>query len=121
MSDEFDEITPEEAAQPEPSSDGFHWVGAPDRPEAKEHSDGISDLFEVDTDAEMDDVDDLVEVDFDKDIIDANEDGTLDDLVDVKQEDIMGAPPQPRMRKPKFRAIRPLPPPPPTGMSGIGY
>ena len=56
------------------------WVGSP---EASKADDGISDLFEVDTDT---DTDDLVSVDMETDIID----GPLDDLTDVSEKDIMG-------------------------------
>jgi len=69
--------------QPEDKKGGWEWVGSPDRPEAQKASDGISDLFEVDSD---DDTSDLVSVDLEKDIIDGN----LDDLTEVSEEDILG-------------------------------
>jgi len=81
----------EESIVTEPDSGGTVWIGS--NQASEQSDDGISDLFEFDADAEMDDVDDLVDVDFDTDILDAGEDGTLNDLVDVKREDIMGSPP----------------------------
>jgi len=92
-------------------------------PEAQESSDGISDLFTVsDEDIGVGaDIDDLVEVDMDSDIIDAGEDGTLNDLVDVSEADIMGfgeydQPPPKRYRTANRRVSRQ---PPPTSMGGI--
>jgi len=82
-----DEQPPVEERKP-----GWQWVGSDQRPEAGEYSDGISDLFTVD-DEDLDageGVDDLVEVDMERDIIDADEDGSLDDLVDVTWDDVMG-------------------------------
>jgi len=84
----------EEALPQEPENKpGWEWVGSPSRPEAQEHSDGISDLFRVteeDVGASDEDLSDLTDVDIDRDIVDADEDGTLDDLVNVSDEDIMG-------------------------------
>lgn len=57
--------------------------------EEKNPDDDLSDLFEVDRD-ELTDTTDVVRVDMEKDILDADEDGTLDDLVTVTDEDIMG-------------------------------
>ena len=77
-------------APPEPvKAKSWNWIGSPSRPEAKK-GDGISDLFRTDFDEDMDDVNDLVTVDAARDVVDAGEDGTLDDLVDVFEEDIMG-------------------------------
>jgi len=81
----------EEDEQPRPS--GWSWIGSPDRPEAKESKDGISDLFKVtpkDVGADVEDLNDLTEVDIEEDVIDADEDGTLDSMTDVSTEDIMG-------------------------------
>jgi len=69
---------------------GWNWIGSPSRPEAKKHKDGISDLFEVGFDNDLEDVNDLVTVDIKRDVVDVGHDGTLDDLVDVFPEDIMG-------------------------------
>ena len=57
--------------------------------EEKNPDDDLSDLFEVDRD-ELTDTTDVVRVDMEKDILDADEDGTLDDLTTVTDEDIMG-------------------------------
>jgi len=82
---------PEPIPVPPPSSkQGWNWIGSPSRPEAKKHRDGISDLFQADFDGDSEDVNDLVTVDTKRDVLDAGEDGTLDDLVDVFPEDIMG-------------------------------
>ena len=85
---------PEPAPAPKPSGSKWDWIGSPSRPEAQEHSDGISDLFTVDDD-DLDageGVDDLVTVDIERDIMDADaETGDLSDLVDVTEEDIMGS------------------------------
>ena len=80
------------APKPVPTG-GWDWIGSPSRPEAKEHSDGISDLFTVtDEDVESSDeaLSDLTDVDIEKDILDSDDDGSLDDLVSVTEEDIMG-------------------------------
>jgi len=80
--------------QEQESKPGWDWIGSPSRPEAKENSDGISDLFRVteeDVGASDEDLSDLTDVDMEKDILDADEDGSLDDLVNVTQEDIMGS------------------------------
>jgi len=100
----------------------WNWIGSPDRPEAQEHSDGISDLLEVnegDFD-ETEGVDDLVDVDFERDILDANENGDIEDLVNVSMEDIMGSAPRPRQRRiVQRRTIRPrYQPPTSMGRSG---
>lgn len=118
---------PEPILAPEPvQSSKWEWIGSPSRPEAKEHSDGISDLFTV-TDEDVGagaDVDDLVTVDMEKDILDADEDGSLDDLVDVTEEDIMGSddygqpPSRNRKRLPRRGTIRRLPPTSLGGMRG---
>ena len=101
--------------QPAESKSGTVWVGSDAAPQKKD--DGISDLFDLDVEAEMEDVDDLVDVDFDKDILDANENGDLEDLVNVSQEDIMGRTP-PKRRKPARSSRRPTRSP--TSMGGIG-
>ena len=103
----------------------WSWIGSPDRPEAKEHSDGISDLFTVtDEDVESSDeaLSDLTDVDIEKDILDSDDDGSLDDLVSVTEEDIMGdemgqrpskpASQQRRRSLPKYRrtSLRYIPP-----------
>lgn len=63
------------------------WLGSPKYPGADKYSDGISDLFEFGNET---DTDDLISVDIDRDIVDAGNDGTLNDLVDVTEQDIMG-------------------------------
>lgn len=81
-------VSPDPAPESEPDTDRgrFQWVGDPRRSEAQE-GDGMSDLFTVDADP---DTNDRVTVDPDTDIIDADEDGSLDDLVVVTEEDVMG-------------------------------
>ena len=76
--EEINEPLPEDAIDQDET--GAVWVGSP---EAAKSDDGISDLFEVDSDS---DTDDLVSVDMETDIID----GPLDDLTDVSEKDIMG-------------------------------
>lgn len=129
IKDEFDQLEEElgedvgnveEEPVPPLSPEGKTvWVGAPDAPGQAE--DGISDLFNVDVDEELEDVDELVDVDFDRDILDAGEDGTLEDLVNVDREDIIGTPPAPRRKlvkpKPRYRIVRRYPPT--TGMGGL--
>ena len=84
----------EEAPPREQGGSKWDWIGSPSRPEAKEHDDGISDLFTVtseDVGASDEDLSDLTDVDLDHDVIDADPDtGDLSDLVDVTDEDIMG-------------------------------
>jgi len=90
------DIEEQELLAPEPAlapSSGWDWIGSPSRPESQEHDDGISDLFTVtdeDVGASDEDLSDLTDVDMEHDILDADEDGTLDDLVSVTEEDIMG-------------------------------
>ena len=106
----------------EPRKEGWGWIGSPDHPDAQKHDDGISDLFEInegDFD-ETDGVDDLVDVDFERDILDANENGDLEDLVNVTNEDIMGSAPRPR--QPRYRPVVRRPTrrfEPPTSMRGL--
>lgn len=119
---------PVPAPEPVPSSK-WSWIGSPDRPEAQEKSDGISDLFTVsaeDVGASDEDLSDLTDVDIDKDVLDADEDGSLDDLTEVTEADIMGdddygqRPAKPLSRQPKARR-RTIPRyQPPTSMSGLG-
>jgi hypothetical protein len=83
---------PELAPEPVAHS-GWDWIGSPSRPEAQEESDGISDLFRVtdeDVGASDEDLSDLTDVDIERDIVDADDDGSLDDLVTVTEADIMG-------------------------------
>jgi hypothetical protein len=108
----------------EPSGSKWGWIGAPDHPDAQEHEDGISDLFEIDSD---DDTSDLISVDLEKDIVDGN----LDDLTEVSEEDIMGdeetgqvpldyKPDPPRRRSlPKYRRMSRWYVPP-TSTRGLG-
>jgi len=89
------DVEEREISEPEPapvpvSSSKWNWIGSPSRPEAKKYKDGISDLFEVNFDNDLEDVNDLVTVDIKRDVVDAGHDGTLDDLVDVFPEDIIG-------------------------------
>ena len=60
----------------------------PEQPEKKK--DNMSDLFNVDPEDLLDGADDLVTVDMEKDILDADEDGSIDDVTTVTEEDIMG-------------------------------
>ena len=123
---------PAPVPEPEPAPvqpSKWDWIGSPSRPEAKEHSDGISDLFTV-TDEDVDageGVEDLVTVDMEKDILDADDDGSLNDLVDVTEEDIMGSedygqrPSKPASRQARTRyRITPRYQPPPTSMGRSG-
>lgn len=88
------EPVPLPAPAPEPEQGSkWDWVGSPSRPEAQEEDDGISDLFRVtaeDVGAFDEDLSDLTDVDMERDILDAGPDGSLDDLVDVTEADIMG-------------------------------
>lgn len=61
----------------------------PPQPKEKEQDDDVSDLFEVDRD-ELTDTKDVVTVDIEEDILDADEEGGLDDVTTVTEEDIMG-------------------------------
>jgi hypothetical protein len=113
---------------PEPSPGKWNWIGSPSRPEAQEESDGISDLFRVtpeDVGASDEDLSDLTDVDMERDILDAGEDGTLDDLVDVTEADIMGdesgqRPSTPASRQPRnrYRLTPRYQPPTSMGRSG---
>jgi len=90
---EFAEEIAQEQEEAGGGNSGWEWIGDNRRPEAQASKDGISDLFEV-SDEDIgggEEIDDLVEVDMERDIIDAGEDGTLDDLVNVTNEDIMGS------------------------------
>jgi len=115
-----------EQEQPRESEGKTVWVGAPDAP--GQTDDGISDLFNVDSE---NDTADLVSVDIDRDIIDANEEtGDLSDLVEVSEEDILGdeetgqvpldwKPDAPRGRVlPKYRRTS-LRYTPPTSLGGV--
>lgn len=123
---EPEEPTNEE--QPEENKPGWDWIGSPSRPEAEEHDDGISDLFEVsdeDVGASDEDLSDLTDVDIERDIIDADEDGTLDDLTTVTEDDIMGdelgqrpSRPPSQQRRAKRRAQSRYQPP--TSLGGMG-
>jgi len=111
-----------------PPSGGWDWVGSPSRPEAQEESDGISDLFRVtdeDVGADDESMSDLTDVDMEHDILDADEDGSLDDLVDVTEEDIMGdergqrpSRPASQQRRPRYRITPRYQPPTSMGRSG---
>lgn len=97
------------------------WVGSEATPNKAD--DGISDLFAApDLEEEDEDVGDLVDVDFERDVLDADEDGTLEDLVNVDREDIVGLPPPQRNLRyrvtPSGRRI--MRREPPSGMQGIG-
>lgn len=114
--------------EPEPEqSSKWSWVGSTDRPEAQEEDDGISDLFRVtaeDVGASDEDLNDLTDVDLEKDILDADEDGSLDDLVVVTEADIMGdddfgqRPSKPSSRQPRTRRGSRYQPPTSMGRSG---
>jgi len=60
----------------------------PPEPE-EEQGDDMSDLFEVDRE-ELTDTKDVVAVDIEEDILDAGEDGSIEDVTTVTEEDIMG-------------------------------
>jgi len=124
---------PEPIPVPPPSSK-WHWIGAPDRPEVQEESDGISDLFRVtpeDVGASEEDLSDLTDVDVERDVLDADEDGSLDSLTVVTEADIMGddeyaqrpsAPSSQQFRTQQFRRRRRIVPRylPPTSMGRSG-
>lgn len=109
-------------------SGGWDWIGSPSRPEAQEEDDGISDLFRVDPEdvgASDEDLSDLTDVDMENDILDAGPDGTLDDLVDVTEDDIMGdelgqrpSRPASQQRRPRYRITPRYLPPTSMGRSG---
>lgn len=109
----------EEPEEYDPEAEVREQIGVD--PTAK-HSDGISDLFEVDNDP---DTDDVVSVDMEKDILDADEDGGFDDLLTVTEEDVMGDDigQTPLKRKPRriVRRVRRTDRPyyPPTTLGGI--
>jgi len=120
---------PEPIPAPEPEQPSkWNWVGSPDRPEAKENSDGISDLFRVteeDVGASDEDLSDLTDVDMERDVLDAGPDGSLDDLVDVTEDDIMGdergqrpSRPASQQRRPRYRLTPRYQPPTSMGRSG---
>ncbi len=120
---------PELSPEPVPESGSkWDWVGSPSRPEAQGESDGISDLFRVDpgdVGASDEDLNDLTEVDMEKDVLDADKDGTLDDLVDVTEADIMGdelgqrpSRSSSQQRRPRYRLSPRYQPPTSMGRSG---
>ena len=118
-------ISEEESQEQLESEQGgkWQWVGDSNRPEAQKSDDGISDLFEVDSN---DDTSDLVSVDLERDIID----GDLSDLTEVSEDDILGDDlgqtdldyrPEPQRqisRRPTRRVVRRYVPP--TNVGGIG-
>ena len=117
------------APVPEPEQGSkWDWVGSPSRPEAQEESDGISDLFRVtaeDVGASDEDLSDLTDVDMEHDILDAGPDGSLNDLVDVTEADIMGdelgqrpSRPASQQRRPRYRQSPRYQPPTSMGRSG---
>lgn len=84
--------------------------------------DDFSDLFDAYIEP---DTEDVVSVDIDKDVIDTDEDGTIDSLTEVSEEDVMGDElgqsdldykPKPRYRVVPRRRIRYVPP---DGMGGL--
>ena len=121
------ELAPEPVPLPPPSG-GWDWVGSPSRPEAQQEDDGISDLFRVtdeDVGASDEDLSDLTDVDMENDILDAGPDGTLNDLIDVTEEDIMGdelgqrpSKPASLQRRPRYRITPRYQPPTSMGRSG---
>ena len=111
-------VEQEEQEQPEGDKKTV-WVGSPDAP--RKADDGISDLFEgPNLEEEDEDMADLTEVDFEKDILDAGDDGTLDDLTSVSQEDIIGRSPKRKVvRRPVRRTARRYNPP--AQMGGLQF
>jgi hypothetical protein len=113
---------------PESQGSKWDWVGSTSRPEAQDTEDGISDLFRVtdeDVGASDDDLSDLTDVDMEHDILDADDDGTLNDLVDVTYEDIMGdergqrpSKPPSQQHRPRYRLSPRYQPPTSMGRSG---
>ena len=120
---EIEQETPVQESKP-----GWDWIGSSSRPEAQEEDDGISDLFRVtdeDVGASDEDLSDLTDVDMERDILDAGPDGSLDDLVDVTEADIMGdergqrpSKPASQQRRPKYRVTPRYQPPTSMGRSG---
>lgn len=122
-----DELNMPEEIEEDESEQGskWNWIGSESRPEAKKSSDGISDLFEVDSD---NDTDDLLKVDIEKDIMD----GDLSDITEVTEEDIMGDDiyGQSPLDEPVGQRTKRIPPrsgiirrpisPPITGIQGMG-
>ena len=107
--------------EPEPEQGSkWDWIGSPSRPEAQGEEDGISDLFRVteeDVGASDEDLNDLTDVDIEHDILDADEDGSLDDLTTVTEADIMGnelgqrpSKPSSQQRRARRRIVRYQPP-----------
>jgi hypothetical protein len=96
-------VSAPEPSEPAVKKSAWQWIGSPDRPEAQKSVDGISDLFEFKNEA---DTDDVVSVDVDRDIVDADADGSLDSLVTVTEEDIMGYGPYSQPRKHKVQRGR---------------
>ena len=92
-----------EPAESSPRKSSWQWIGDSNRPEARKSSDGISDLFEVDNSS---DTEDVVSVDVERDIVDADEDGSLDSLVTVTEEDIMGYGPYNQPKKHKSTKVQ---------------
>jgi hypothetical protein len=78
-----------EIEPPEPPEERWTWVGDKSHPDNQE-GDGISDLFKVEDDAISDDPSDVTNVDIEEDVLDADEDGSLDSVVGVDEEDILG-------------------------------
>lgn len=91
------------------------------QPENK--GDDMSDVFEVKSEDVLDGVDDAVAVDTEKDILDEDEDESIEDVVTVTDEDIMGdvygqsplegasAQKKKKAAKPQFQIVRPYTPP----------
>lgn len=111
----FDEIEPTPLPPvpeplPEQGSGRLQWIGDS---RSAQHSDGISDLYETGTEEDLEDTEELVEADLDTDILDTDEDGTMDSLVDVPQEEVIGG------RRSTRRRFRPTYRPNSPGMGGI--
>jgi len=77
----------EEQEQEQEESPIVQFVKPPEPEE--EQSDGMEDLFEVNRE-ELTDTKDVVAVDIEEDILDAGEDGSIEDVTTVTEEDIMG-------------------------------
>lgn len=69
---------------------GQQFIPYPQPVEEEKKKDDMSDLFEVNRDDILD-TEDVVGVNMERDILDANEEGNLDDLTTVTDEDIMGS------------------------------
>lgn len=67
----------------------WKWVGDTSHPD-NVSGDGVSDLFKVEDDYIADDPSDVTQLDVEEDVLDADEDGSLESVLGVDEEDILG-------------------------------